>query len=219
MAFSDRTPRYFKQMREFQNAPYKLAKMNSEPVLYIVRHGATGDDDSYNSPENPDLNEQGIKEANNTADFLSGKKLGNFISSVLNRARQTADIAGKKLGKKVILEPDLDSLDIGNVANAATKEEADRAIKYHQDNPNEKIPGGESISDFRKKVRPQFNKSIQNYYQIGKPDVQFAHHSVEYEAGQYFNHDKNSALTKPGGVVAVYRTPNGYEARPIFRPE
>jgi glucosyl-3-phosphoglycerate phosphatase len=204
---------------EFKNTPYSLAQMNLGPVLYIARHGATGDDESYNGPENPDLNEHGVRNAYTLADYLSGLKTGSFISSAMNRAKQTADIVGRKLGKKVTLQPALDALDVGNVANAASKEEADKTIKHHQANPDTKIPGGESISGFRKRVRPEFIKSIKNFYKTGKPDVQFVHHSVQHEAGQYFNDDKDSALTEPGGLVAVYRTPNGYEARPIFKPE
>ena len=204
---------------EFQNTPYSLAKMNLGPVLYIARHGATGDDESYNSPENPDLNEQGIKNAERLADFLSDRKTGNFKSSIMKRALHTAEISARKLGKKIVLVPALDSLDVGDVASMKNEDEADRVIHHHQDNPEEKIPGGESISDFRKRVRPVFIKSIKDFYQTGKPDVLFAHHSIEHEAGHYFNGDKDSSLTEPGGVVAVFRTPGGYEARPIFKAE
>lgn len=207
-------------MREFENAPYSLARMNKEPVLYIVRHGATVDDDTYSGPTNPKLNDQGRKDAEQAAKFMAGRKTGNtIISSEMDRTRETADILGKILGKKVQTRKDLDSLDVGDVSKMSDKEEADRVIKHHQENPHKSIPGGESINHFDKRVEPELMDGIRIFHQTGKPPIFSVHHSVQHVAGKVFNDDKDSALTEPGGVVAVYKDSSGFRAVPIFKPE
>ena len=204
---------------EFHNAPYSLAKAHSEPVLYVVRHGSTVDDDTYSGPTNPPLNEQGKKDAQGAADFLQGRKTGNIISSQMDRAKETANILGQALGKKVQSTPDLDSLDVGDVSKMSDKDEADRIIHHHQENPHKAIPGGESINHFDGRIEPELMSNIGSFYKTGKPNVLSVHHSVQHTAGKVFNGDKDSALTKPGGVVAVYKTPTGFVAKPIFKPE
>src|SRR5713226_9119 len=208
-------------MRDFSDASYGLIGMKSrQPVLYIVRHGSTGDDDSYNSPENPKLTELGRQDAAAAAKYLSDKKTGNLLSSVYDRSMETAEIIGKVLSKKPQPEKDIDSLDVGEVSEMSSKEEADKVIHHHRANRNEAIPGGESLSHFDGRVFPAFMRSIKGFYNTGEPDVMTAHHSVQHAAGDFFNGDLDSALTKTGGVIAVYQIgPAKFEAVPVFRPE
>lgn len=197
-----------------------MAWMKKEPVLYILRHGATVDDDTYSGPTNPKLNEQGRKDAESAAQFLSGRKTGDIISSEMDRAKETANILAKALGKKVETRADLDSLDVGDVSKMSDKEEADRIVQHHKDNPQKPIPGGESVNHFDQRIEPELMRGIQKYFETGKPPIFTVHHSVQHVAGKVFNGDMDSALTLPGGVVAVYPTEAGaFEAVPIFRPE
>ena len=209
-------------MNDFSNAPYALirgAKLR-QPILYIVRHGSTGDDDSYNSPENPPLTEEGKQDAEAAAKFFSNKKIGNLLSSVYDRSKETAEVIGTAINKKVQPDKDIDSLDVGEVSELSSKEEADKVIQHHQANKDKPFPGGESIARFHERVFPAFMESINNFYKTGEPDVMAAHHSVQHAAGEFFNGDMNSALTKTGGVIAVYQIgPAKFEAIPVFRPE
>jgi broad specificity phosphatase PhoE len=208
-------------MREFSDAPYGLIRTKADqPVLYIVRHGSTGDDDSYNSPENPPLTEQGREDAKAAAKFLADKNIGNLLTSIFDRSKETAEFISQATGVKPQADKAIDSLDVGDVSKLSTKEEADKVIKHHQTHKDKPIPGGESIQNFHNRVFPQFTKSIQNFYKTGKPSVLSAHHSVQHAAGEFFNNDKDSALTKTGGVVAVYQIgPGRFKAVPVFRPE
>src|SRR5579859_4716489 len=99
-------------MRQFSNAPYSLAH-TLIPVLYVVRHGSTGDDDSYNSPENPHLDAEGLAQAEEVASFLQSKKIGSIVASKHHRTVETAKVFAKHVGKKVELNGGLDSLDVG----------------------------------------------------------------------------------------------------------
>lgn len=194
--------------------------MSAEPVLYIVRHGSTVDDDTYSGPTNPKLNEQGRKDAQQAAEFLRGKNTGDIVSSEMDRTKETANILAKLLNKKVTTAKDLDSLDVGDVSKMEDKEEADRVIHHHQNNPDEPIPGGESISQFDSRIEPELMKGIGMYYKTGMPPIFSVHHSVQHAAGKIFNGDKDSALTDPGGVIAIYKTsPGSFKAVSIFKPE
>jgi broad specificity phosphatase PhoE len=207
-------------MRQFENTPYSMAGIKKEPVLYLVRHGATVDDDTYSGPTNPKLTEQGRKEGAQAAAFLSGRKTGDIVSSEMDRAKETASIIGKILGKKTSTRKDLDSLDVGAVSKISDKDEADRIIQHHKDNPHETIPGGESVNHFDQRVEPELMRGIESYYRTGKPPIFAVHHSIEHVAGKVFNNDMDSALTDPGGVIAIYPTESGnFEAIPIFKRE
>lgn len=207
-------------MRQFENAPYNMARMRKEPVLYLVRHGATVDDDTYSGPTNPKLTEQGRKEGAQAAEFLSGRKTGDIVSSEMDRTKETANIIGKALGKSVTTRKDLDSLDVGDISKMSDKDEADRIIQHHKDNPHETIPGGESVNDFDRRVYPELMRGIESYYRTGNPPIFSIHHSIQHVAGKVFNGDMYAALSDPGGVVAVYPTESGsFEAVPIFKPE
>jgi broad specificity phosphatase PhoE len=193
--------------------------MTKEPILYLVRHGATLGDDTYSGPPNPPLTEQGRNDAAEVAQFFVGRKTGDIVSSELGRTQATANEIGKALGKKVQLSKGLDSLDVGDVSKIKDKDEADKVIHHHQDNPDEPIPGGESINHFDRRIEPELMKGIGTYYKTGLPSIFSIHHSVQHTAGKIFNNDKDSALTHPGGVVAVYKDSNGFRAVPIFKPE
>lgn len=207
-------------MRQFENAPYSMARMSQEPVLYILRHGSTVGDDTYSGPTNPKLNAEGRKDAEGAAKFLSTRKTGDIVSSEMDRTKETADIVGKILGKKVTTIKNLDSLDVGDVSKMKDKEEADRVIRHHQNNPHEDIPGGESINHFDGRVEPELREGINTFYKTGRPPIFSVHHSVQHVVGKVFNGDKDSALTQPGGIVAIYqREPGKFEAVPIFRRE
>ncbi len=204
-------------MREFSDAPYSLARMTNQPVLYIVRHGSTGDDERYNSPVNDPLNEKGQEDARQAASFLSGKPLGRILTSEQDRATQTANIMGQRLGRMPIVNRDLDSLNVGDVKDAASDEEADKVIRHHFANPHLPFPNGESPDQFSARVLPIILRSIQNYYMSGRPDALIAHHSTQHEAGKQFNGDKDSALTETGGILGIYPVVGGFEAEPIFK--
>jgi probable phosphoglycerate mutase len=65
--------------------------------LYLVRHGNTDSlDNKINQSLDTPLNEQGIKQANALAKRLKNESFDLIISSSLIRAKQTAEIIGKK---------------------------------------------------------------------------------------------------------------------------
>lgn len=202
------------------NISYSLARSIGQPVLFVVRHGSTGDDDSYNSPENPHLDEKGKSDSIEAADFLTGFKTGKVVATDYHRSMETGKIIAQRLGKTdPVVDRRLDSWKIGKVADASSAAEADRMIKHHQQNPHKVIPGGESLNQLQQRVEPALLEGAVEGLQTGRPPIYSAHHSVQYETGRVFNGNKDSALTKTGGIIAVYFTPQGFKAVPIFKSE
>lgn len=201
------------------NTSYQLARMMNRPLLYVGRHGWTGDDNSYNSPVNPPLDKKGLEDAHAAADFLADKITGPIYTSGFQRSLETSNIIGDKLGKKPNVDARLDSWDVGDIAKADSAEEADRLVKHHVENPDKSTPGGESLSHMRQRVEPSLWEGVQYGLKTGKPPIYEAHHSIQHEVGRVFNGDHESALTHTGGFVAVILTPKGLKAIPVFRPE
>ncbi len=201
------------------DTPYSLAHRSSYPVLYVVRHGSTGDDDSYNSPENPHLDSKGLEDAHEAGRFLKNKTTGSILASKHHRSVETAQILGLYLNVKPEFTSALDSLDVGDVADAASEEEADKIVHHHVANPTKVIPGGESLQAFRGRVDPSLIDGIEEGLKTGKPPVFSTHHSIQHEVGRLINGNDESALTKTGGVVAIMKTPEGLVAVPVFKPE
>lgn len=83
--------------------------------LIVIRHGqtewnATG---RWQGQADPPLNDVGRAQARQTAIELQSKKIDGLISSDLWRARETAEIIAEVIGQKVILEPRLREVDLG----------------------------------------------------------------------------------------------------------
>jgi broad specificity phosphatase PhoE len=187
-------------------------------VAYILRHGSSGDDEQYNSPVNDPLDSVGRGQAYAAAQWFKDKPVGKIVTSGLKRAKETADIIGDKIGKTPKIDDRVDSLNVGNVKDMPSSDEADRVIKHHAENPSKKIPGGESFDDFRAEVHPALKEAVEDG-NAGDPTLVISHHSIQHEAGNLFNGDHESALSKPGGAIAVYKTDTGYKAVPVFKPE
>lgn len=92
--------------------------------IYIFRHGQTELNAKgifQGQKNNPELNEQGIKQAQGLADRLIEKKLDIIYTSPLQRAIQTAEIANFKLQVPIIIENELIEGNFG-IAEGQSKE-------------------------------------------------------------------------------------------------
>ncbi|HEX6976851.1 MAG TPA: histidine phosphatase family protein [Patescibacteria group bacterium] len=70
--------------------------------VYLVRHGKSADHegDKRQSPDSP-LGLEGIKQANALAQRMGKEKIDVVLSSKWDRARKTAQIVSKKIGKEL----------------------------------------------------------------------------------------------------------------------
>jgi len=194
----------------------------SDVLFYIARHGTTvlNEDDHYRGAEDVELDKQGRLDAHKLADFFDPIKLNSILSSSHIRAAETASIIGDHKNLIPHLYDALKSWNLGIVSGMPEEPQAEAFVKQHVKNPNLTIPQGESMNNFRRRIRPFFHQALQAHAQTGVPSLIVAHHSVIRDAGLVFNHDSNSTLVKPGGIIAIHSMyKGGIHASPIFKSE
>src|SRR6266567_1889681 len=84
-------------------------------TLLLVRHGETdwNAEGRLQGQTDRPLSDYGRRQAHQLAEELDGEELEAIYSSDLARARETAEIAGRKLGLPTVLDPDLREKDWG----------------------------------------------------------------------------------------------------------
>jgi broad specificity phosphatase PhoE len=206
---------------EFAEAPYNLAFLKT-PVFYVGRHGRTelNEDDFFRGAENPKLSTEGKEDAADMASYFVSRPLKNILSSDMHRASETADIVGETKDIEPEFYSGLSSWDIGYISGLPEEPQAEAVVDYYVKHPDEVIPDGESLNAFRARVHPFFTKAQKIYETTGLAPLVVAHNSVVHEVGNVYNGDMNSALVKPGGLVAVFLTNTGsYRAYPVTKSE
>jgi alpha-ribazole phosphatase len=84
--------------------------------LLLVRHGETlwNDQSRYQGQEDVPLSPRGREEAERLAERLVGESIAAIYASDLARARDTAQIVARRLGKSVMMEPRLREANLGD---------------------------------------------------------------------------------------------------------
>jgi len=112
----------------------------------VMRHADTDevDNELNDSPKEP-LNEAGKLQAQEYGQLFLEEGIELILCSDMKRNQQTAKIAGKICGAKVIVNPLLKTLNTG-IYTGLPESEFDEA--YYVNNPDVKIPEGESFNEF-----------------------------------------------------------------------
>lgn len=127
--------------------------MKSVTKLIALRHGETlwnsiGKQQGHLDSE---LTETGLQQAKAAAHALKNFQLDFFYSSDLGRAVQTAAIISEIIQTKFTTDIRLRERHLGIMQGLTIKEfenlYPDEATRYHQHDPDYRIPGGESIQD------------------------------------------------------------------------
>ena len=185
----------------------------------MVRHGETelNASDAFRSWKDVPLDQHGVEQAHEAAEFLSQFPVAAIVTSPLSRAQATAHIIGQRLG--VNPEPDSALLpwNLG-VLSGQPKEPLRPVRDYYIDHPNEKVPQGESIHDFEARFEPALKAALSQ----GNGLILFVSHTsnvvaannILTEAGE---RPEESETVQPGGVVGIFQSGGGYELKPLFR--
>jgi broad specificity phosphatase PhoE len=189
-------------------------------LFYVSRHGETGPfDEKLVGPVNPPLSAKGHQSANDLASFFQNLPLAGIVSSPMNRALETAMVVGETKNLTPHIDKRIASWYMGHIPSLPV-EPPPSLIDHYVDHPDIKIPGGESLNQFRQRVHPVFGEAIKAFQHLKIPSLLSVHDSVVREAGAVFNKDLESALVKPGGVVAVMRHRSGViRAVPVFKQD
>lgn len=189
-------------------------------IAYFVRHGETtaNNQGRFRGATDYPLNEKGFVDARRLAAYFKDKPLGDAWSSDLKRAETTAGIVLDPRGIDYEPDEDLRSLNIGNLAGELKKYHKDD-MDYFERNPEVVMPGGESINQFRSRVKTPVLRAIHKGIINKLPSIVFTHSSIIHEVNNIIHHDHNANLVKPGGVVGVEHTSgNSFRVHALLKP-
>ncbi len=194
-------------------------------VAFFIRHGDT----DFNEKEGPGhqerfrgdldipLNEAGHKQAEELVPYFAAREFSAAFHSGMQRTAQTLEPLMDAKGMESIKVEGLDSLDTGDFSGLPKTEKNKKKLEWFRQNPNEVIPGGESVRSFRERVDPKIMTVIKIGEEAGKPTVASVHGSVMREISRLLHDDYNKVKVEPGGVVGIFKSPNGYEAKALLK--
>ena len=137
--------------------------------VLLVRHGAT----DWNlqgrcqGATDLDLNEVGIRQAEQIAASLSKEPIHGIYSSNLKRARQTAQLISLHHRLPVLIETDVRELDHGQLEGLTfteIKEHYSQFIQKWRTEPAEiQVPGGERLVDVARRAWSGLNRIVRRH--------------------------------------------------------
>lgn len=195
--------------------------MRKTPIMYAVRHGETAGNaaGTFRGAIDYPLNESGLADAKKLGQWFSDKDISAVYASPKKRAQDTADPIATPKGLKVQTVPSLGPINVGYLAGEPKKDH-ENVMDYFEKFPSEKIPGGESLNDFRERTQPPLKKLLVEAAHSDRPLVAVVHSSIIHELNHIISGDHNQTLVKPGGVVGVYNHPkHGLKLKALVNPE
>ncbi len=136
-------------------------------TLLLVRHGETELKSSlrYWGHTDVKLGALGIEQAERLRDLLSTEKIDVIYSSSLERASKTAEIIASRHNAEIITCAELREVNFGDIEGLTFNEVSQRypeVVKsWIEGNLELKYPGGESLSEFAKRVT-SFTRRLKN---------------------------------------------------------
>jgi len=146
--------------------PYSSPLMET---LLCIRHAESTMNAAglWQGQANPSLSEQGREQAQALGERLAGESLSVLVASDLRRARETAEIAGGRLGIATRVEPELRELDVGAWSGLAREEIARRwpedFARFRAGDLDVRAGGGETRRELRARVVAAL-RSLQRSY-------------------------------------------------------
>jgi broad specificity phosphatase PhoE len=134
--------------------------------LILARHGETewNVEEVFRGQIDVELNQNGIKQAELLAEYLSELKIEAVYSSPLKRALKTAEAVARRHRLRVEANPGLNDCDFGQWQGLSLREVKDKYKKLYEqwaESPQlVKIPGGESLDEVRERALKVVNGVI-----------------------------------------------------------
>ena len=134
--------------------------------IILARHGETqwNVEEVFRGRIDVKLNENGIKQAELLAEYLSNLKIDDIYSSPLKRALKTAEVIAGHHGLEVKIAPGLIDLDYGKWQGLPHQEVKDKYKELYREwisQPDQiRIPDGESLNDVRERAIYVVNDAV-----------------------------------------------------------
>ena len=124
--------------------------------LLLVRHATAGGHGRFQGHRDVSLTSVGRRELHLLCEKCSRYPVRAVYSSDLRRARQTADAVARNFGVEVGVRPELREMHFGKWEGLSWNQIARRfpklAALWIERFPHQKIPGGEPLSQFKKRI-------------------------------------------------------------------
>lgn len=122
-------------------------------MIYLMRHGKD-DETRFGGWSVYGLTDEGRAQAERAAESLVGNGISHIFLSDLARARETAEIAGKRLSLSVYLLPEFREVNNGVLAGMPKTEAAEKypGLWFASLDFDEPYPSGESPATFYKRI-------------------------------------------------------------------
>jgi broad specificity phosphatase PhoE len=189
--------------------------------MYAVRHGSTSGNEAgtFRGKADLPLSAEGHQDAKNLGKWFADKDISAVYATGKTRTQDTADAIATPKGMKVQPLDSLNAIDVGYLSGEK-KSDHPKAMDYFEKYPDEKIPMGESINEFRARTQPPLKQLLVEGAHSPHPIVAVVHSSVIHELNHIITGDHNQTLVKPGGIVGVYHHPTkGLALKALLYPE
>lgn len=194
-------------------------------VAFFIRHGETdlnnppnGDQEKFRGDLDVPLNDTGEAQAAELPTYLAGYRLSALYHSGMKRTAQTAEPLAEAKGLTPVTLENMNGLDTGDFSGLPKNDENREKLSWYRDNPNEVIPGGESVQQFRDRVDPIIHNVVKVGEEAGAPSAAVMHGSVMREVSRLFSKSYDNLKVEPGGIVGVFKDNQGnYIAQPLVK--
>ena len=190
------------------------------PVVYVARHGTTllNAENCFRGRNDVSLDAEGKRDAHRLAFYFEPIEVSLIVASDRKRADETADvIAQKKGGMEVYSTKALRAWNVGVYSGQEKTPEVVQEFERYVKDPSLQIPEGESLDEFKTRVRPALLEACQIGLHRGIPVLIVSHSSVIHECGSMFHGDHEAVLVEPGGAIEISMTEDGLMAAPVFK--
>jgi broad specificity phosphatase PhoE len=189
-------------------------------VAFFVRHGETdlNKNNDFRGDLDVPLNAEGEQQAAALVPFFKNKSFSGAYGSTRTRVAQTMKPLMDDKGMTMKPLKSLDSLDTGEFAGKPKDKENLKELKWYREHPEETIPGGEKVKNFRGRVDAKIMQLIHKGESGSKPVIVGVHGSVIKEINRLLHDDMDNAKVEPGGVLAVFKSPAGYSVEALLKP-
>jgi broad specificity phosphatase PhoE len=200
-------------------------------LLYAVRHGEDAADHLIGGWENADIDEAGIKDAEEAATKLKNKGIRYIISSDMHRTYETASILARALGlskNEIITDVRLRTWNKG-VYNGQNKTEENKdALGWYKEHPHRQVPDGESHYQFEDRCDEALEFYICKARNTGSLLIvlhnsnmkQLQRYVEEQQSGDVKDlSSKNSTpdSVEPGGIIMLSENKGNLDYKIIFK--
>jgi alpha-ribazole phosphatase len=130
--------------------------------IVLARHGdATNQEGKFHGLIDYPLTEKGRETSYEMARELEKYNPTMIFYSDMSRSKDTAKILHDELNIPMKRAPQLNPLDLGDFVGKSSSGKNLEEVRHYLNNPNEKIPGGQSVNDWAAVYLPFFEKYFQ----------------------------------------------------------